>query len=165
MISRIKQSGRAAPGAKGFTLIEIILVLLLMSLIVGIAAVMMANVLPRARMAAAAAELAAAMKYARNLAWATQQTQTVAIDLQARTYSLNGRGPKVLAGDAAITIYERPETPPVRDGKYTIVYRAAYGSNWSSMTLIRRGKIVTIKADPVLAAFVVQGNANENAIR
>jgi len=165
MISRKRENRREERSEKGFTLIEITLVLLLMALMVSITAVMFANALPQARMTAAAGELTAAIKYARNLARATYEPQTVTIDLTARTYSLNGRRPKVLAGDAALRIYERPEARPATDGKYTIVYDATFGSNWSSIVLSRGGRRVTVKADPVLTAVTLPGNADENTGR
>lgn len=165
MTSRKRANRRAQRSAKGFTLIEITLVLLLMALMVSITVVMFANVLPRARMTAAAGELTAAIKYARNLARATYEPQTVTIDLTARTYSLNGRRPKVLAGDAALAIYERPEARPAIEGKYTIVYDTTLGSNWSSIILSRGGRRITVKADPVLTAVTLPGNANENTGR
>ncbi|MRR14991.1 MAG: prepilin-type N-terminal cleavage/methylation domain-containing protein [Deltaproteobacteria bacterium] len=165
MISRKQAHRRTGRSCRGFTLIEITLVLLLMALLVSITAVMFANALPRARMTSAAGELTAAVKYARNLARATHEPQTVAIDLTARTYSVSGRRPKVLAGDAALTIYERPEAQPATDGKYTIVYDATLGSNWSSMILSRGGRKITVKADPVLTAVTLPGKADENARR
>ncbi len=165
MISRKRTHRRDQRSRQGFTLIEVTLVLLLMALLVSITAVMFANALPRARMNAAAGELTAAVKYARNLARATYEPQTITIDLRARTYSVNGRRPKVLAGDAALAIYERPEAQPVNEGKYTIVYDTTPGSNWSAMILSRGGRRITVKADPVLAAVTLPEKANENTGR
>ncbi|MEE9910473.1 MAG: prepilin-type N-terminal cleavage/methylation domain-containing protein [Deltaproteobacteria bacterium] len=149
----------------GFTLIEMILVLLLMALITGITTVMLVSALPQAKMKAAAGELASTMKYAHNLARTTQEIQTVDLDLGERSYSLNGRRPKVLSGDAALAIYESPEAPPAVEGKYTIVYDATLGSNWSSIVLSRGGKTVTVKSDPIVTAIAVSGKTDENAIR
>ncbi len=150
----------------GFTLIEISLVVLLMALMAGMVAVMFVNALPQARMKAAARDLTATIKYARNLAYATQETQNIHIDLNAGSYSLNGRRPKSLSGDTTIAVYEtNDQSVPTSDGKYTIAYDATFGSNWSSIILTRRGKILTIKADPVVTAFTVLGNRHENTVR
>ncbi|HNS56246.1 MAG TPA: prepilin-type N-terminal cleavage/methylation domain-containing protein, partial [Smithellaceae bacterium] len=55
-------------GESGFTLMEILVVLVLMTLILGISAALFGNTLSGAKRKAAAGEIVAELKYARNLA-------------------------------------------------------------------------------------------------
>ena len=77
--------------SRGFTFIEIMVVIFLMSLIVGITTIFFANTLPSAKHKAAARELAATIKYARYLAFAKNEKQIIDIDLDAKKYFIEGR--------------------------------------------------------------------------
>jgi len=139
-------------------LIEITIVIFLMALITGITAVAFVSALPQARLKAAARDLASTLKYARNVACATNEKQIVHLDLNTASYALNGREPKYLSGNTAVTVFETADQKTVqKEGTYNIVYEAAFGSNWHSISLSRNGKTMIIKADPVLTAITVAG--------
>ncbi|MDI6743586.1 MAG: prepilin-type N-terminal cleavage/methylation domain-containing protein, partial [Smithella sp.] len=76
---------------RGFTFIEILIVVFLMSLITGITTIFFANTLPSARHKATARELAATIKYTRHLAFAKNEKQIINIDLDANNYFIKGR--------------------------------------------------------------------------
>jgi prepilin-type N-terminal cleavage/methylation domain-containing protein len=147
---------------RGFTFIEIMVVVFLMSLIVGITTIYFANTLPSARHRATARELAATIKYARNLAYAKNEKQFINIDLDAKSYSLQGREAKSIDRSIALTVYEaNANTDAIRNGKYIISYDTSGGSDWSSIALTRGERVITIKADPIMVASVTDNRINE----
>lgn len=79
---------------RGFTLIEILVVLILMSLILGISTVFFADTLPKAKQRATAREIIATIKYARNLATSKNERQGVTFDLDTGRYGIKGRWAK-----------------------------------------------------------------------
>jgi len=146
---------------RGFTFIEVMIVVFLMSLIVGITTIFFANTLPAAKHKAAARELAATIKYAHHLAFAKNEKQVIDIDLDAKNYSIEGRGKKTIPSEVTITVYENDlNANPVKQGKYSISYDTTAGSDWSSIELARGEKIITIKSDPIMIAGFADENKN-----
>jgi prepilin-type N-terminal cleavage/methylation domain-containing protein len=140
---------------RGFTFIEVMIVVFLMSLIVGITTIFFANTLPSVRHKAAARELAATIKYARNLAFINNEKQIIDIDLDAKNYSIKGREIKTISPEISITVYgDDAHTNPVRQGKYIISYDTTAGSGWSAIELVRKEKVITIKSDPIMIAEI-----------
>lgn len=75
---------------RGFTLIELIVVLAVLGLITALAMPMFAGALPGARLKAAARDLGAELRYARAQAIAGNRETTLTIDLAARRYAILG---------------------------------------------------------------------------
>ncbi len=146
---------------RGFTFIEVMIVIFLMSLITGITTIFFANTLPAAKHKAAARELAAAIKYTRNLAFIKNEKQILDIDLDAKNYSIEGREPKSIPAEISITIYENNSNAnPIRQGKYFIRYDTTAGSDWNYIELARGEKIITIKSDPIMVAVFTDEKKN-----
>jgi prepilin-type N-terminal cleavage/methylation domain-containing protein len=149
--------------SRGFTLIEVMIVVFLMSLILGITTIFFANTLPSAKHKAAARELAATIKYAKHLAFVKNEKQIINIDLDARKYFIDGRETRSIPSEISITVYENnANANPVRQGKYIISYDTTAGSNWDSIELAWKGKIITIKSDPIMVAGIADDKKNEH---
>jgi prepilin-type N-terminal cleavage/methylation domain-containing protein len=149
--------------SRGFTFIEVMIVVFLMSLILGISTIFFANSLPSAKHKAAARELAATIKYARHLAFVKNEKQIINIDLDAKSYSIKGREIRSIPSEISITVYENNvNTNPVREGKYIINYDTTAGSDWSSIELARGEKVITIKSDPIMVAGIIDDKKNEH---
>lgn len=147
--------------SRGFTFIEILIVLFLMSLIVGITTVFFANTLPAAKHKAAARELAATIKYARHLAFMKNEKQVITIDLDTRNYSIKGRETRSIAPEISVTVYENEiNSNPIRQGKYIISYDPTEGSDWSAIELARGKKVITLESDPITTASIIDGGRN-----
>ena len=149
--------------SRGFTFIEVMIVVFLMSLIVGISTIFFASTLPSAKHKAAARELVATIKYARHLAFVKNENQIISIDLDARNYFIKGRETKSIPSEISITVYDNNvNANPVRKGKYIISYDTTAGSDWSSIDLTRGEKVITIKSDPIMVAGIVDDKKNEH---
>lgn len=148
--------------SRGFTLIEILVVLMLMSLILGISTVFLAGALPKAAHRAAARDLVATLKYARNLASAKNERQVITFDLDAGAYGIRGRAGKTLPQETKLVIFDQDmNVDPVTLGQYQIYFEATGTGGWEKMHLIRGDKIIRIKADPILTALIVDDDEEE----
>ena len=78
----------------GFTLLEIIIVMSLMTLILGLSTVYFAGFLPSAKFNAAGREISGMIRHARSLARMNMERRTVVIDLDSRIYGIEGLGTK-----------------------------------------------------------------------
>jgi general secretion pathway protein H len=71
---------------RGFTLVEVVLVLLLIGVVVGVAAVSLTDGLGSARVRSAGHDLVAALRYTRAQAIVTRRQQALELDVEARSY-------------------------------------------------------------------------------
>jgi len=78
----------------GFTLLELIIVIFLITLILGLSTLFFANMLPSNRFNATVRNISSAMKYTRSLAQIQGRPHAFTIDLDAKTYGTENRGTK-----------------------------------------------------------------------
>ncbi|MDD4091629.1 MAG: prepilin-type N-terminal cleavage/methylation domain-containing protein [Smithellaceae bacterium] len=141
---------------RGFTLIEILVVLVLMSLILGISAAMLTNALSGAKHKAAAREIVATLKYAKHLAAAKNEKQIVQFDLDDGNYGIKGRRVSRIPEKTKIAIYESDlNAEPLTAGKYNLACEATGVGQWSRIGLFRDNQVIIIKSDPVMTALIV----------
>lgn len=81
---------------RGFTLLELLLVLLLLGLVYGLAGPMLSSGSAGLDMKAATRQLAAGLKKARGIAITERQEASLTIDVNARTFSVSG-DPRIYA--------------------------------------------------------------------
>lgn len=84
---------------RGFTLVELLVVLALMGLALTVASPLIANALPGTEMRASARDVATGLRYARSLAITTNTDVTFDVDVEARRFAVsqgrrNGSFPK-----------------------------------------------------------------------
>lgn len=148
-----------ANASRGFTLMEILVVLVLMSLILAISTVFFANTLPKAKQRAAVREIASTIKYARHLAVSNNQRQEVTFDLDTGRYGVAGRAERTIPDETRLVIYtDDINADPVQKGRYIIYYDATGTSNWSEIQLVRGKRTLRIEADPLLTAVIASEN-------
>ena len=141
---------------KGYTLMEVMLVVFLIVLILGIATVFLANSLPAAGLRATGREMAATIKYAKYLAKANNEKQIFDIDLDSKTYAVEGRETKKIPSDIIVTILDA-NLDAIRKGRFSIVFDAMGGNDWNSIILSRGGSKTTIAMDPIMTAVIADG--------
>lgn len=89
---------RARGIARGFTLLEIIVVLMLIALVITVASVSVSKGLGGARIRAAAGDLVAALRYTRGQAIVSRSEQALELDVEKRAYVAPKRKPVELPG-------------------------------------------------------------------
>ncbi len=140
---------------QGFTLLEVIIVLLLISLILGLSAVFFANTLPASKLNAAVRELSATIRYARTLAITDGKLRTLNIDLDAKKYGIEGRGYKSIDSGITIMVLD-PSAGEVRKGIQNIIFQASGGVEGGTIILGNDKKAIRIELDPVVGSFVIK---------
>jgi Tfp pilus assembly protein FimT len=138
---------------KGYTLVEVTLVVFLIVLILSMATVFFANTLPAARLRATGREMAAVLKYAKYLANANNEKQIFAIDIDSKTYSIEGREIKKIPSDVAVTIFDT-NLDVITKGRFSIVFDKLGGNDWHSIILNRGNRKIMIAMDPIMTAVI-----------
>lgn len=140
---------------KGFTLLELIIVMFLISIMLAFSAVFFGNALPSGRFNATTRELAAAVRHARTLSQLNGEKQSVLIDLDSGKYGIKGRGEKKLPPDVNIKIVD-PFYGEISKGKFQFVFHTAGSAEGGTIVLWNRKKTVNINIDPIVGAVVIR---------
>jgi general secretion pathway protein H len=140
----------------GFTLLEVIIVLFLISLILGLSTVFFANTLPSTRLNATAREISATIRHARHLAYTNGEKQTITIDLDSRLYGIEGIAQKNIPSDIYIKVID-PLSGEIRSGKYSILFYETGGIEGSgTIVLFNNKKTIKIVLDPIVGSVVIR---------
>ncbi|HEX2965699.1 MAG TPA: GspH/FimT family pseudopilin [Syntrophorhabdaceae bacterium] len=140
---------------RGFTLLEIIVVITLITLVLGLTTLFFGNALPGARLNASARELSATMRYARMLAKSNGEKQTVNIDLDSRSYAIEGTEAKTLPENVHIRVNDSV-AGDVSTGKYPILFHESGAVEGGTITLSNSKRIINIELDPLIGSIIVK---------
>jgi type II secretory pathway pseudopilin PulG len=141
--------------AAGFVLLELIIVLFLISVIAGVATVFFANTLPSHKFNATVRNISTAVRQARSLAGIHNETQTLTIDLDAKTYTLEGHAPRDIPSFISIKVVD-PMEGEIYTGKYRFVLYPAGNIEGGTIVLWTSGKSAIIQMDPVVGTVVIK---------
>ena len=142
----------------GFTLVEVIMVLFLITLILGLSAFFFTGFLTSAKFNAAGRELTATIRHARSLARMKMESQTVVIDLDSRAFGIEKGEWKYLPQDCLISIMD-PLAGEIIRGRYPIVFQPAGGMGGGTIVLSRGKKVIRIELDPITGAAMIRKGA------
>jgi len=142
---------RVKRNPQGFTLLEIIIVLFLMTLILSLSAVFFANFIPSVKFNAAGREIPAMIRHARSLARMNMESKTFVIDLDKKTYGIEGLAANQIPPDYAIKIID-PSAGEINHGKYSIMFKPTGGTGGGTIILSMRKKVIFIDIDPITGA-------------
>jgi general secretion pathway protein H len=140
----------------GFTLLEIIIVLALVTLILGLSSVFVAGFLPSAKANAAGREISGMIRHARSLARMNRESRSVLIDLNNRTYGIEGMATKSFPPEALIRVID-PFSGEIVRGKYPIVFSPIGGMSGGTIVLSWGKKVIRIELDPIAGAVLLKG--------
>jgi general secretion pathway protein H len=140
---------------KGFTLLELIIVILLITLILGLSTVFFASTLLSSRLNGVVREMSATIRHARSVAQINSETAVVSIDLNSRSYGIAGKGDKNIPSGINIRIID-PFSGEIRNGKYRIVFHATGGAEGGTIVLSDNRRSVSIQLDPVVGSVVIK---------
>jgi prepilin-type N-terminal cleavage/methylation domain-containing protein len=140
---------------KGFTLLEIIVVITLIVLIFGFSTLFFGNALPGARLNSAARELSAMMRYAKMLAQNNGEPQTVLINLDTGRYSIEGVQTRNLPEGINIRVAD-PVTGEVSRGNYAVLFHESGIVEGGTITLWNAKRTINIELDPIVGSVVLK---------
>lgn len=140
---------------KGFTLLEIIIVITLVVLILSFTTLFFGNALPGARLNAAARELAAMMRYAKILARNNGELQSVLINLDTGRYGIEGVQTRNIPEGINIRVTD-PVTGEVSRGSYAVLFHESGISEGGSITLWNAKRTLNIELDPIVGSVILK---------
>jgi general secretion pathway protein H len=138
---------------KGFTLLEIVIVLFFIVLIMGLSAVFFSNFLPSVKFNAVGREISATIRQARSLARMNGNSQTLSIDIDNKTYGIAGLPVKHIPPDCLIKVID-PFAGEIIQGKYTIDFHPVGNMEGGTIVLAARKKVLQIEMDPIAGAVL-----------
>lgn len=140
---------------KGFTLLEIIIVLTLVVVILGFSTLFFGNALPGARLNAAGRELSATMRHAKMLAKNDGEPRTVLINIDTRRYGIAGLEAKSLPEGINIRVTD-PVAGEVSRGDYAVLFHGSGIAEGGTITLWNNKRTLYIELDPILGSVVLK---------
>ncbi len=147
-IIRLRQS-------RGFTLLELIIVMFLISLIFGISAVFFANSLPAGKFNATVRDIASSVRHARSLAQIKGEVQAVTINIEGKQYGIVGKELKSFPPNVLVKVID-PFSQEVVEGQYTFQFSPSGGCDGGTIVVWNAKRTVSILIDPVVGSTVVK---------
>jgi general secretion pathway protein H len=140
---------------KGFTLLEIIVVITLIVLILGLTTLFFGNALPGARLNSAARELSAMIRFAKMLAQNNGEPQTVFINLDTGRYGIEGVQTRNIPEGINIRIAD-PVAGEVSKGSYAVRFHESGIIEGGTITLWNTKKTLNIELDPIVGSVILK---------
>jgi prepilin-type N-terminal cleavage/methylation domain-containing protein len=140
---------------RGFTLLELILVVVIIVLVLGLATLFFANTISSTKLHGLSRDISSTIKQARFLARNKGETQTLIIDLDAKTYGIEGRDAKPIPQEITAKIID-PLAGEVFRGKYSLIFHNTGGIEGGTILLTYSKKTIAIETDPVVGSIVVK---------
>lgn len=141
----------------GFTLLELMVVLVIVALVMAMASVFFANTLPSSRFNATVREIVATIRYARSLAQSDSQDQAITIDLEGRRYGIEGRRTKAIPRDIGIKVVDYM-TGEKTTGTCRLLFPAAGGAQGGTIVLWNKKRSLSITLDPIIGSAVTKSS-------
>ena len=142
-------------GKNGFTLLELMVVMAIMALIIGIVTVFFANTLTSSKFNTTIRDVSTTIRHARSLAQIHGEQKAVIIDLDSKTYWIDGRNVREIPSDIQIKIID-PFYGDIFEGEYQIISNAMGGVHGGTIVLWNDKKTVSIQPDPIIGSVVVE---------
>ncbi len=140
--------------SNGFTLLELIIVLFLITLILGLSTLFFANLLPSSKFNATVRDVSSTIRQARSLAKIHGNSQIVIIDLDSKSYGIEGYNMKTFPPDIQIKIID-PLNGEIFEGKYKFIVHSI-SIEGGTIVLWNNKKAVYIQMDPVVGSIVMK---------
>jgi prepilin-type N-terminal cleavage/methylation domain-containing protein len=140
---------------RGFTLLELILVVVIIVLVLGLATLFFASTISSAKLNGLSRDISSTIKQARFLARNKGETQTLVIDLDAKTYGIEGKDTKIIPPEITAKIID-PLSGEIFRGKYSLIFHDTGGIEGGTILLTYSKKTITIETDPVVGSIVVK---------
>jgi general secretion pathway protein H len=139
----------------GFTILELIMVLFLITLILGLSTLFFANVLPSSRFNATIRDISATIRYARSLSQIHGENQTITIDLDSKKYGIDGHSAKNIPSDINVKVID-PLLGEIQKGEYQFIFHAFDGIEGGTIVLWDKKRAASIQMDPVVGSVVIK---------
>jgi type II secretion system protein H len=139
---------------KGFTLLEMILVIFLITLIVGISAVVFSRSLPSQKVDATAREIMAAFRQARSSAITSGKWQVLTVEIEGKSFGIEEGGViRKIPDEVSIRVIDSLYGEVV-EGGYRFVFAPSGVAEGGTIVLSAGKKVVILEIDPIVGAVI-----------
>ena len=139
----------------GFTLLEVIIVLMLSLLILGLVMVSFAGLLSSAKLQATVREFSATLRQARDLAKIHGEQQGWNIDLDSGEYGIEGRKVRKIPSNLELKIVDSINGE-IQGGQYRLVFEPNWSMEGVIFQLSDKKRAFKVQLDPLLGAVVTK---------
>lgn len=140
---------------KGFTLMEVMIVMVLVALILGLTTAFFAHSLTSTRSRTTVRDLKNSLRYARGLARTSGVPKVLSIDLDGKKFWITAKKAREIPKDMEISVLD-PVSGEVRSGVYRIVFYPTGNTPGTVITLSGRKGSSTIYLDPILGSVAIK---------
>ena len=144
-------------GQEGFSLLEILIVLSLITIFFGFSSFFFADRLPAARLDALGRDISAGIRHAKSLAISEGDRRYFMIDLDRRSFGVEGLPEKKIPSDITISIRDR-FGGEIHQGQYAITAWGVGSIEGDTILLGTKRKKIEIRIDPILGSVILKGN-------
>ena len=152
---RIGQTTKTGLQGGGFTLLEVLVVLGLISLILGLSAFFFVGNLPSARLDTTGREMAASLRQARALAKTSGEKKIFFADMDAGRFGIEGAGDRALPQGVTLRVID-PDAAEVNRGKYRIVFQPDGRGGGETIILTGGRQTLQVAVNPAAGAVIVK---------
>jgi general secretion pathway protein H len=139
----------------GFTLLELIVVLALISLILGLSAFFFVGNLPSARLDTLGREMAGSLRQARSLAKSSGEKKVFFADMDGGRFGIEGLGERGLPAGVSLRVID-PDSVEFTQGIYKIVFQPDGRGGGETIILTRGRQTVQVSVNPAAGAIVLR---------
>jgi general secretion pathway protein H len=139
----------------GFTLLEVLVVLGLISLILGLSAFFFVGNLPSARLDTLGREMAASLRQARALAKTSGEKKYFFADIDAGRFGIEGLGERGVPQGVSLRVID-PDATEVTRGKYRITFQPDGRGGGETIILTRGRQTVQVAVNPAAGAVILK---------
>jgi hypothetical protein len=114
-----------------------------------------ASTVPSAKLNGLSREISSMLKQARITAQNKGEKQTMTIDLDSRTYGIEGKEAKTIPTEITARVID-PLSGEVNHGKYSFIFYETGAIEGGTILLTYNKKTLSIETDPVVGSIVVK---------
>ncbi len=145
---------RTQASSRGFTLLEVMMVVVLILIVLGVSTVFLASRLPSQNLNSAGREFSAMLRFAKLLAKNSGEPRAPRQSRHGR-YGIAGVQMRNVPQGVTLTITD-PLEGEITRGEHSIVFNESGTAGWGRITLSGGRKVLHIELDPVLGAVVLK---------
>jgi prepilin-type N-terminal cleavage/methylation domain-containing protein len=147
--------GHVFRNRKGFTLLELLIVMSIITLMLSISTVYISSALPSSRFNSTARDMAATIRHAKYLLQKSGKKQVVTIDIDSKRYGIEGRGDKEIPEGIDLKVIDT-FSGEVNEGIYRLIFSFSGGPGGGTIVLWNKKREVKIVIDPVVGATIIK---------